>query len=67
MHLQASMKCTINSKIIDTAKGVYLSILNLHSILAVAILIAHDNCMVMLIWASKFVTTKMECNFEMGQ
>ena len=35
--------CTINSKINDTPKGVYLPILELLSILAVANLLAHNN------------------------
>ena len=35
--------CTIVSKIYDTPKGVYLPISKLHSILAVVILVAHNN------------------------
>ena len=37
------IECTINSKINGTLKGVYLPILKLHSILAVANLLAHNN------------------------
>ena len=37
------MKCIIASKINGTPKGVYLPILKLHSILAVANLLAHNN------------------------
>ena len=37
------VKCTINSKINGTPKGVYLPISKLHSILAVPILLAHNN------------------------
>ena len=35
--------CTINSKVNDTLKGVYLPISKLHSILAVANLLGHNN------------------------
>ena len=59
---------TINSKIDGTPKGVYLPILKLHSILAVAILLAHNNIANhKLLWASKFATAKIECNIEMGK
>ena len=37
------MSCTIASKINVTPKGVYMPILKLHSILAVANLLAHNN------------------------
>ena len=55
------------SKINGTLKGVYLLISKLHSILAVANLLAFNKCMVMLVCASKFATTKIECSFEMGK
>ena len=38
-----TVACTIASKINVTPKGAYLSISNLHSILAVANLLAHNN------------------------
>ena len=55
---------TINSKINGTPKGVYMPISKLHSILAVANLLAYNN-----VWlrASKLATTKKECSFEMGK
>ena len=40
---QWPMRCTINSKINGTLKGVYLSVSKIHSILAVANLLAHSN------------------------
>ena len=55
---------TINSRINGTPKGVYMPISKLHSILAVANLLAYNN-----VWlcASKLATTKKECSFEMGK
>ena len=49
--------CTISSKINGIPKGVYLPILKLHSILAVANLLAHNN----------FAMAKIECSFEMDK
>ena len=43
--------CNITSKVNGTPKGVYLPISKLHSILAVANLLAHNILMVMLLWA----------------
>ena len=61
-------KCTINSKINGTTKGFYLPISNLHSILAAANLLAHDNITIIkLLFASKFATVKIEFSFEMGK
>ena len=48
-------------------KGVYLPISKLHSILTVANLLAHDNYLVMLLWASKFATAEIELIFEIGK
>ena len=45
--------CTINSKINGTPIDVSLPISQLHSILVVAKLLAHNNLMVMLLWASQ--------------
>ena len=59
--------CTVNSKINGTPKGTKMPISKLHSILAVANLLAYNNFMVMLLWASKFATTKIKCSFEMGK
>ena len=57
-------KCTIDSKINSTPKGVYLPISKLHSILVVANLFANNN-----LWLcfSKYATAKIECSFEMGK
>ena len=44
MNLDANPReCTINSKINDTIKGVYLPSSKLHCILPVANLLAHNN------------------------
>ena len=59
---------TINSKINGTPKGVCLLIPKLHSILAVANLLAHNNLwLCYYICAIKFTTAKIECGFEMGK
>ena len=48
--------------------GYYLPISKLHSILAVEKLLVHNNLwLVILLWASKFSTAKVECSFEMGK
>ena len=55
----------------DTPKGVNFKLVHiseLHSILAVANLLAHVNLFtVMLLWASKFGAAKIECSVEMGK
>ena len=49
-------------------KGVYFPISSLHSILTVVNLLAHDNLgFIVLLWARKFGTAKIECSFEMGK
>ena len=48
-------------------KGVYLSILKLHWILAVANLLAHNNLWLWYYMASKFAMAKMERSFEIGK
>ena len=49
-------------------KGFYLPMSKLHSILAVANLLAHINIYnYKLLWASKFATAKIVCSFEMGK
>ena len=50
----------------STTIGVNLPISKLHSILAVANLLAH-NKWVMLLWWSKIVIAKIKCSFEMGK
>ena len=64
-----SIKCTINSKINGTSKSVQLPISKLHSSLAVANLLPHNNLWlaILLLWADKFATAKIECIFEMGK
>ena len=49
-------KCTISSKINGTSKGVYLAISKLHSILAVANLLAHNNKSQICYCRSNFIT-----------
>ena len=56
----------INSKINGTPKNVYLLISKLHSILAVANLLAHKNYGY-VIMGSTFGMAKIECSFEMGK
>ena len=61
-------QCTINSKINGTPKGVYLPILKLQPVLAVANFHAHNNLwLAMLLWASKFATAKIKRIFGMGK
>ena len=51
-------------------KNRYLPISKLHSILAVANLLAHNSVtygyVLMLLCANKLATAKIECSFEMG-
>ena len=61
------MLSTVNSKINGTSEGVYLPISKLHSISAVANLLAHNNMTISLLCASKFATAEIECSFEMGK
>ena len=58
---------TITSKKNGTPKGVYLPISKLHSILAVANLLAHNHLWLRYYGASKLATAKIECSFEMGK
>ena len=45
-----------------------LQILKLHSIVAVANLLAYNNITIAkLLWTSKFAMAKIECSFEMGK
>ena len=60
------LSCTTYSKINGTSKDVYLPLSKLHSILAIANLLAHNN-IAKLLCASKFATVKIECSFEMDK
>ena len=51
--------CTINRKIIGTPKGLYLPISKLHCLIVTV--------MIMLLCASKFATSTIECSFEIGK
>ena len=67
VSFQWPMRCTINSKVNGTPKGVYLLISKIHSILAVSNLLANSNLWYIIMYLSKFGATKIEFYFEMGK